>query len=173
MSDDRLETMFLLQNAAQYKFYEQRGGWPTVDDAARMERIREAALGVTSELMEALGETGWKPWAKYNHINRQAFAGELVDMLKFWMNLCLLGGVTPDDIYAGFIEKHTVNIQRQEDGYDGVTTKCPRCKRAYDDPAVKCTPVHAGPDGAGPAWCDRDRICVPLEYTPRAGVESQ
>ena len=34
--------------------------------------------------------------------------------------------------------KHEKNAKRQEEGYDGVSTKCPGCKRALDDNAVHC-----------------------------------
>jgi hypothetical protein len=147
MTRDMLTRMFDLQQEAQAVYY--TGSWPTPDDATRMARISEAALALQVELAEALNETGWKPWATSNHLNREAFKGELVDVLKFWMNLCLQGGITPQEIYDGFVSKHYTNMARQAAGYDGVSTKCPGCKRAYDDPATRCQPAS---DSRG-MWC--------------------
>lgn len=150
---DLLARMFYLQNEAQQVFY--AGSWPTADDITRMERIRTAALSLFVEVAEGLGETGWKPWATSNHLNREAFRGEMVDVLKFWMNLCLNAGITPQEIFDGFVSKHYTNMERQRVGYDGVSTKCPGCKRAYDDPATRCRPMTGDPEIDGLyARCD-------------------
>lgn len=110
-------------------------------DEERMEALRINVLALIKELGEALDETGWKPWATSNHINAYAFKGEIVDAWHFLMNLMLHVGMTPEDLYDGYFIKHRINLKRQRDGYDGVTGKCPQCKRAYDDPAVKCIPA--------------------------------
>jgi NTP pyrophosphatase (non-canonical NTP hydrolase) len=132
-----------------------------LSDVQKMAYIREQALALLDEVHEALAETGWKSWATSNHINREAFTGELADVYIFLMNLMLVAGITPTDLLHVVNGKIDKNHKRQDDGYDGVTTKCPACKRAYDDNAVKCTPVHSDPEvGAGAAWCDFNRIYV-------------
>lgn len=110
-------------------------------DLAGTERkayIREQALALTDELHEALAETGWKSWATSDHINREAYASELADVYIFLMNLMLVGNVNMTDIFRLVEAKQAKNHKRQDDGYDGITTKCPACKRAYDDDAVEC-----------------------------------
>lgn len=104
--------------------------------------IREQALALTSELHEALDETGWKSWATSDHINRDAYMGELADVFIFLMNLMLVGDITPTDLMMVTRRKIAKNHKRQDDGYDGVSTKCPGCKRAYDDDAVTCSPSY-------------------------------
>jgi hypothetical protein len=117
--------------------------WNFADMApeARMEYLRTQSLALTDELHEALAETGWKPWATSNHINRDAYAGEMADTFIFLMNMMLVADITPTELLALVKAKQIKNRQRQDDGYDGVTTKCPGCKRAYDDEAVKCYPA--------------------------------
>ena len=44
-------------------------------------------------------------------------------------------------------ERLKKNAKRQEEGYDGVSTKCPGCHRALDDDAVLCTVTYW--DGVG------------------------
>lgn len=108
---------------------------------ARKEYIREQALALTDELHEALAETGWKSWASGDAwINREAFAGEMADVFIFMMNLLLVADVTPADLMDKVKTKIAKNHKRQDDGYDGVATKCAGCGRALDDDAVKCTP---------------------------------
>lgn len=110
-----------------------------MSDKNRIEFIRWNVLALEDELHEALGETGWKPWQTSKHINREAFKGELVDALHFFLNLMLAGDITAEELLAGYLDKREKNAKRQEDGYDGVSTKCPKCKRALDDNAVLCS----------------------------------
>ena len=94
-------------------------------------------FALEDELHEAMGETGWKPWATSNHLNAEAFHGELVDAFHFFMNLCLASGLTVEKLFEGYNIKLQKNIQRQRDAYDGLN-KCPKCRRALDDDATTC-----------------------------------
>jgi dimeric dUTPase (all-alpha-NTP-PPase superfamily) len=123
-------------------------------DAERMEAIRDNVLACTDELHEALAETGWKPWATSNHVNVEAFHSEMVDAWHFFMNLMLHTGMSMGELARGYEAKNAKNYQRQAKGYDGVTTKCPGCKRAYDDDAVMCFPG----DQTTKPWCNQNRV---------------
>jgi NTP pyrophosphatase (non-canonical NTP hydrolase) len=112
-----------------------------LEGPAKMAYVREQALALTDELHEALAETGWKSWATSDHINRPAFQGELADVFIFLMNLMLVADITPTELLTVVKGKISKNHKRQDDGYDGVSTKCPQCKRAYDDDAVGCMPA--------------------------------
>jgi dimeric dUTPase (all-alpha-NTP-PPase superfamily) len=108
-------------------------------DEQKLEWIRWNMLALMDELHEALAETGWKPWAKSKHVNRDAFVSELVDAFHFLMNMMLAVDCNADEFLAKYFEKRGINAARQAAGYDGVTGKCPDCKRALDDTAVTCT----------------------------------
>jgi hypothetical protein len=114
----------------------------------RIQYARENVLAALDELHEALNEFAWKSWAKSDHFNSDAFFDELIDLWHFVMNLALVSGVhdTPYAVAAAFVEryyrKRQRNAQRQAEGYDGVTGKCPKCKRAYDDESVECHPAR-------------------------------
>ena len=101
--------------------------------------MRWNAYALEDELHEATTEVGWKPWATSRHINREAFMKEMVDAFHFFMNmlLCANPGTFPEDIAKEFFQlyraKNAVNAQRQADGYDGVSTKCPNCKRELSE----------------------------------------
>lgn len=102
-------------------------------DAARIKHIKENVLALTDELHELLGEMSWKSWQTGAYLNRDAAKKELVDAWHFFMNLMLHVGMTPDELFAGYMRKRAVNAQRQATGYDGVSTKCGECRRALED----------------------------------------
>lgn len=94
--------------------------------------VNLAALVV--ELGEASKEISWKPWASGVFFNRKAYLGELADAQLFLDNLVLLAIET--DVLELEVEFHQLirekianAIARQKNGYDGVTDKCPDCKR--------------------------------------------
>lgn len=141
---DRLDAMFTAQRDLQAQsFNHSMEDLVTGHPVLRINYFKENVLALTDELHEAMGEIGWKSWAKSNHFNEDKVKGELVDAFHFFMNLCLAAGMTPDELFKRYRAKRAINVQRQADGYDGVSTKCPRCKRALDDIAVTC----------GKEWC--------------------
>lgn len=146
---DLLVQIFKEQRSLQIQSYD--GVDPaTLDDEKRTTFIKDMVLACEDELHEALGEVGWKPWATSRHVNREAYVGELVDALHFFVNLCLVVGVTPHELFDRYMEKRARNAARQAAGYDGVTGKCPGCGRAMDDPGVKCHRRELLPDTV---WC--------------------
>lgn len=110
--------------------------------AETMRYLTEMAFSVCDEVHEAMGETGWKSWASSNHINREEFMGEMADAFLFFMNMMLAVEMTSDELIERVAKKQDNSFARQRDGYDGVTTKCPACQRAYDNDGVKCQPGY-------------------------------
>lgn len=111
------------------------------NEEQRAQYIRDMSLALTDELHEALNESGWKPWATSRHLNRQAYLGELIDVLHFWCNLVLITNASQEELVNMYFAKADKNAKRQLDGYDGVEGKCTTCGRAFDDAAVLCTPI--------------------------------
>lgn len=139
--DPLFSGLYVLQRDFQHRL---EGQFPAdLAPSVKMNYIRTMVLALTDELHEALAETGWKPWATSNHINREGYRGELADAFIFLMNLMLVADITPSELMEVVKAKQIKNHKRQDDGYDGVTTKCPKCKRAYDDDAVGCMPATA------------------------------
>jgi hypothetical protein len=138
--------MFRLQEELQSSTYNDGLSPAVFTQSGKIEFIKTNVIAITDEIHEALGEVGWKPWATSNHINEAAYKAELVDAWHFFMNLCIVVGMTPDELFEGYLTKRQKNIKRQQDGYDGVSTKCGVCGRALDDDAVQCRedPAHPG-----------------------------
>jgi hypothetical protein len=110
------------------------------------------------ELGEFLNEVGWKDWSTpRGWVNHDAAVGELVDAAHFLANILVRLGVTDEEWERRYRQKQEINRNRQRSGYDTRQGKCPRCKRAYDDPGVAC--YAALPSNLG-AWCGRDEVRV-------------
>jgi dimeric dUTPase (all-alpha-NTP-PPase superfamily) len=126
---DKLDEIFERQHTLQREKFKdpQRMSRPEA-----LEYIRWNVLALTDELHEALQEVGWKPWANSVHINRNEYVGELIDATHFLVNLFLVVGATPLEVYGAYLEKNERNHTRQDKGYDGVSEKCPHCKRELD-----------------------------------------
>lgn len=141
MSDDdsdMLEEMMDTQLGMQEAVFGYDFGRMTTAEVVEFVHWNVTAL--TDELHEALAETSWKPWADSEFLNREAYTGELVDAWHFLMNLMLAVGMTPHELREKYRIKQRINVARQSEGYDGVSTKCPVCGRALDDPTVDCEP---------------------------------
>lgn len=107
------------------------------DELADYVTFNHSALVV--ELSEFMQEVGWKDWAApRGWVNRDAALKELVDAGHFMANLLCALDVSDAEWEYAYRAKQEVNRQRQRDGYDGVSGKCPVCRRSYDD-QVGCT----------------------------------
>lgn len=164
MSDttDSLTRLLEMQERLQREAYGRN--LAAMQPEERVDFIKNMVLAATDELHEALNETAWKPWASgYGEIQRDAFFGELVDLFHFVMNLMLAGrpDLTPAEVAAELVVKYKAknakNLRRQLDGYDGKSNKCPGCRRALDDDAVRCRRVTVDDfEGEHRFWCSHD-----------------
>lgn len=163
---DKLERLMWLQDQFQHKtphgvtqsFKEMSG-----EQTAQL--VREQTLACAAELFEALDEVGWKPWASSRHFNVEAFRAELIDALRFWMNLISIAGLSPEGVMSYYMESLNKTTKRL-DGYTGLN-KCPACKRSYDDKAVSCYPrTNDDTSDPYPAWCEAAQLYVTATGEP-------
>ena len=137
-----LETKFFNNDPAELG---QNGG------SERKDFFRWNAFALEDELHEAAAELAWKPWASSDHFNRASFIAELADVMFFLGNIVLLAvetlegecilrdGMTAgryvdvqgiaDELWEAYSAKVEVNQRRMMQGYDGVSDKCPVCRR--------------------------------------------
>lgn len=152
MSD--LNQLFEAQRQLQINSY---GKDPAdLEGVERIQFYKDMHIALMDELHEALGEVGWKPWATSRHVNEEALQGELIDAFHFFMNLCMTAHLDPFELVQKYMAKRDKNAKRQEEGYDGVSTKCPVCKRALDDDAVLCG-LEGSRSGVETIWCDEKK----------------
>jgi hypothetical protein len=103
--------------------------------------LTENHTAAVVELSEFMQEVGWKPWATpRGWVNREAALGELVDVGHFLANLLCALDVSDAEWEHAYRAKQETNRRRMRSGtYDGVSGKCPTCRRSFDDFGVNCT----------------------------------
>ena len=81
-------------------------------------------LALLDELSEAMRETQWKNpnfikygWKKTQEFNKDKFKEELIDILHFFVNLCISSGMDSKEIYQRYMGKNKENFKRQDEGY--------------------------------------------------------
>lgn len=78
-------------------------------------------LAMHAELSELLEWTNWKIHKKtrveYDANRIREIHIELIDILHYWMNLCIIWGLTPEKIVRMYEEKNDENHKRQDRGY--------------------------------------------------------
>ena len=67
-----------------------------------------------SELSEILDEVQFKWWKDPQPIDEAKLHEELVDLLHFFVSMCLKAGMTSEMLYQGYIEKNSENFRRQK-----------------------------------------------------------
>lgn len=134
---------------------------PNTDELA--DYVQMNLFAAVDEVMEMAGEVGWKPWASpRGWIRPQHIMKEAVDVLHFIANVLCAAGISDDEFWEAYRAKQTVNSERQELGYDGVSGKCPGCRRSYDD-GIDCSPVNHKDGASEPAFCTVNNTYVDLE----------
>ncbi len=105
---DKLDAIFLKQETLQKKLG---------TDVSTQEFYTMMTLAAIDELCEALRETPWKPWKKQQTLNTELVKEELVDVLHFFVNLCIAVGLDSQELYQMYYKKNLVNEKRKQEGY--------------------------------------------------------
>lgn len=111
------------------------------DAEMRTQYVTTMLYAMMHELVEAGQETPWKPWTNVDKDDswkksRDAFVGEMVDVLFFVGNALVAVDCTDEELAVRYAQKMGVNKQRQVAGYDG-KNKCTGCGRAFDDKGIE------------------------------------
>ena len=117
-SRDKLEHIFALQAAFDRELTERRHLEGDIETW-----IQREILAIVSELGELLAEVNFKWWKNPKPMDLDAVKEELVDILHFFVSMCLKAGFSAEDIYLAYLEKNQENFKRQaglsaKKGYD-------------------------------------------------------
>ncbi len=105
---DRLKVIFELQKSLDTDIAERRKLEFTPE-----QWIQKDVLAMISELSELLDEVNFKWWKNPKPIDDEALQGELVDILHFFISMCIRAGMDADKLYEGYIAKNKENFDRQ------------------------------------------------------------
>ncbi|HSK69633.1 MAG TPA: dUTPase, partial [Candidatus Limnocylindria bacterium] len=81
--------------------------------------MQKYALALIAEVSEALDETNYKWWKNPKPVDLPALREELVDVLHFFLSMCLEAGMDAEEIHRIYMAKCAENFARQ----DGTSTK--------------------------------------------------
>ncbi len=69
------------------------------------------------ELNELDADLLWKWWSK-DTVDMQNVRVELIDILHFLVSAMICAGLTPEKVFDVYRQKHAVNLNRQDSGYN-------------------------------------------------------
>ena len=105
---DKLDTIFAMQKQLNDYIIEKRNLKFTQE-----EWIQKRSLALIDEVAELLNEINYKWWKNPKEINPAAVKEELVDILHFYIGMCIDAGMTADDMYDIYLAKNKENYDRQ------------------------------------------------------------
>ena len=101
-----MDTIFAAVNQGALKVNDLPNAWLSNYSRAMREEIRE----LDEELL-------WKWWSK-DEIDIQNIRVELIDILHFLVSALICSGLTAEKVYDIYCQKHAVNLNRQDSGYN-------------------------------------------------------
>lgn len=105
---DRLQDIFNWQQAFNDKVRQERN----LDYDANT-WIQKDALALIVEMGEVLEEARYKWWKNREPIDPAKLHEELVDVLHFFISMCLDAGMDAESLYQGYLAKNQENFRRQ------------------------------------------------------------
>ncbi len=106
---DKLEQIFDHQKALDDFICESRG----LQDITMEEWIQKETLAMMSELSELIDEVNFKWWKNKKPVDENLVKDELVDILHFFVSMCLKTGMKPDELFDRYMNKNNENHKRQ------------------------------------------------------------
>lgn len=123
---DMLSTMFEQQKQHMAKYAEIMGDklalsshlFGEIDSRPVQAKLRETASYTVEELYEAIGNLKNKPWKQSDKpTNIAEFREELADAWHFFIELHVIAGLEPIDVFRDYFRKSFINKQRIASGY--------------------------------------------------------
>lgn len=105
---DKLDVIFQMQQSLNEDIESRRD-----ISFTREEWMQKEVLAMISELSEVLDEVNFKWWKNAKPIDDASLKGELVDVLHFFVSMCLKSGMTADELFALYKAKNQENFDRQ------------------------------------------------------------
>jgi len=109
IKDDKLDRIFFMQNLFDRDVVEKRN----LGGITKPEFIQKRVLAMVSELAELLDEVNFKWWKDPKEINSDNIRDELVDILHFFVGMCLDSGMGAEELFDRYMAKNKENFDRQ------------------------------------------------------------
>ena len=106
---DKLERIFEMQEFFQKDLIARR----KLDGIPTDKWIQMQTLAMLSELAELIDEVNFKWWKNPKPVDGDRVKEELVDILHFFVSMCLTSGMSAQELFGRYIEKNQENFDRQ------------------------------------------------------------
>lgn len=106
---DKLEQIFQMQLAFDTELAQKR----KLEHIAFEDWMQKETIALIAELCEMLNETNFKWWKNPREIDMAAVKEELVDVLHFFVSMCLKTGMDAAELHALYLAKNKENFDRQ------------------------------------------------------------
>jgi len=107
---DKLETIFKYQKMFDEDLTQKRD----LDGISMEVWIQRETLAMLSELAELIDEVNFKWWKNKKPVNVDNVKNELVDILHFFVSMCIKTGMDADELLNRYLEKNKENFNRQK-----------------------------------------------------------
>ena len=107
---DILTTIFERQKAFDDDLIGRRG----LEYITREEWLQKESLAIMDELSELINEVNYKWWKNPKPLDEAAIQEELIDILHFWVSMCLKMDMSAQDVLDIYLAKNQENFNRQE-----------------------------------------------------------
>lgn len=105
---DKLDVLFEMQAGLDRYIREKRNL-----NYSRGEWVCKKALALMVELGEVVDEAKYKWWKNPTEIDEAALKEEIVDVLHFFLGMCIDSGMTSDELFSIYLAKNKENYDRQ------------------------------------------------------------
>lgn len=105
---DKLDRLFEMQAGLDGYITKERGL-----NYSKAEWIQKRCLAMLAEAAELMDEVGYKWWKNPREQNDTAIKEELVDILHFFLGMCIDAGMTAQEMFDIYMDKNKENFARQ------------------------------------------------------------
>lgn len=106
--EDKLDVLFRMQAGLDAYIREKRDL-----NYTRGEWVCKKALALMVELGEVVDEAKYKWWKNNTEIDDAKLKEEIVDVLHFFLGMCIDAGMTADELFKIYVDKNKENYDRQ------------------------------------------------------------
>ena len=116
---DKLQEIFDMQKSLNDDIKQKRN----LTGFTKEEWMQKETLAMLSELAELIDEVNFKWWKNPKPVDATKVKEELVDILHFFVSMCLIYDMDAEELYRMYIDKNKENFDRQngksaKEGYD-------------------------------------------------------
>lgn len=106
---DKMDKIFYMQKLFNDEIVEKR----ELQEITPSEWLQKLTLAMVSELAELLEEVNFKWWKNPKPLNEEHIKEELIDILHFFVSMCLRMGMSADEVFNIYMKKNKENFDRQ------------------------------------------------------------